>query len=102
MGHATNRRNGDLKNASWFAGSAFDFGFPHYFGHVDNRLDTNHATVNQQKKERRKKTMKSKCRQGRKRHRFRHPKTRSLTNDLRCWWCGKTVAQVKEERKAKQ
>ena len=46
--------------------------------------------------------MKSKCRQGRKRHRFRHPKTRSLTNDLRCWWCGKTVAQVKEERKAKQ
>ena len=57
MGHATNRRNGDLKNASWFAGSAFDFGFPHYFGPVDNRLDTNHATDNKQNKERRPKKM---------------------------------------------
>jgi len=38
------------ESASWFAGSAFDFGFPHYFGSVDNRLDTNHAAVNEQKK----------------------------------------------------
>lgn len=46
--------------------------------------------------------MKSKCLEGRLRHTFRSPKTRSLTPDLKCWWCKKTVAQVKEERKSKK
>ena len=45
------------ESASWFAGCGFDFGFPHYFGPVDNRLDTNHVAVNQQKKEGRLKKM---------------------------------------------
>ena len=40
---------GGFLGVSWFAGCGFDFGFPHYFGPVDNRLDTNHATVNQKK-----------------------------------------------------
>ncbi|MDG7012371.1 MAG: hypothetical protein JRN17_04710 [Nitrososphaerota archaeon] len=31
-------------------------------------------------------------------HTFRHPKTRSLTDDLQCWWCGKTYKEVREAR----
>lgn len=42
---------------------------------------------------------KSKCIKGRPRHRFRSPQTRSLTPDLTCWYCGKTVAQVQKEQK---
>lgn len=45
------------------------------------------------------KTMKSPCVVGRYRHRFRSPQTRSLTDDLVCWFCHKTVAQVKKEQK---
>lgn len=46
----------------------------------------------------------SPCRPERIRHRFRSPKTRGPLNvhfhgDERCWWCGKTFAQVKEEQK---
>lgn len=41
----------------------------------------------------------SKCVRGRKRHRFRSPQTRSLTDDLKCWYCGKSVRFVKLEQK---
>lgn len=45
------------------------------------------------------KKKKSPCLKGRLRHYFREPKTRSLTPDLKCKWCGKTVAQVKAEQR---
>ena len=42
---------------------------------------------------------KSPCLKGRQKHYFREPRTRSLTPDLECKWCGKTVAQVRAEQK---
>lgn len=44
----------------------------------------------------------SPCLAGRLRHRFRSPKTRTLTSDLKCWYCGKTVAEVRKEREQKK
>lgn len=48
------------------------------------------------------KPLKSPCLKGRLRHQFRSPKTRSLTSDLVCWYCGKTVAQVRAEQRRKR
>lgn len=49
-----------------------------------------------------KRPLKSPCLEGRLRHCFRSGKTRSLTPELKCWWCRKTVAQVRaEQRKEK-
>ena len=48
-----------------------------------------------------KKPLRSPCLEGRLRHYFREPKTRSLTPDLKCKRCGKSVAQVKEEQRVK-
>ena len=45
-----------------------------------------------------KKPLKSPCLKGRLKHYFREPKTRSLTPDLKCKWCGKTVAEVRAEQ----
>jgi hypothetical protein len=44
--------------------------------------------------------LKSPCLEGRTKHFFRSPKTRSLTPDLKCKKCGKTVAQVRVEQRA--
>lgn len=46
----------------------------------------------------------SPCMPGRVYHRFRSNRTRGPLNvkahgDEKCWWCGKTFAQVKEEQK---
>jgi hypothetical protein len=46
-----------------------------------------------------KKPLKSPCLKGRLKHYFREPKTRSLTPDLKCKWCGKTVAEVRAEQR---
>jgi hypothetical protein len=47
------------------------------------------------------KKRKSQCIKGRTKHIFRRPKTKSLTPDLKCWYCRKTVAQVKAEQRTK-
>lgn len=44
------------------------------------------------------KPLKSPCVEGRLKHQFRSPSTRSLAPDLTCWYCGKTVAQVRAEQ----
>lgn len=46
-------------------------------------------------------TKRSKCLKPRLRHYFREPRTRALTPDLKCKWCGKTVAQVRAEQRRK-
>jgi len=45
--------------------------------------------------------LKSPCLGLRLKHSFRSPNTRSLTDDLTCRYCGKTVAQVKKEQRRK-
>jgi len=46
-------------------------------------------------------TLKSPCIKGRTKHFFRSPNTMSLTSDLKCKKCGKTVAQVRKEQRRK-
>jgi len=45
-----------------------------------------------------KKPLKSPCAKGRLKHTFVSPGTRTAQPEDKCWWCGKTLAQVRSER----